>query len=125
MYERIKELCRLKNTSVNKLEQALGFAKGSLCRIDINKPSVEKLLKIAKYFNVGIEYLTGEGTEGSETYYLNDETAKVSQEIFKNKNLRLLFNAARDASPEDLLTTYNMLMALRKKERGFDDNTGC
>ena len=30
-------------------------------------------------------------------YYLNDETAKMAQEIFDNKELRMLFDAARDA----------------------------
>lgn len=59
MYEKIKELCKEKHISVNALEQELGFAKGSLCKIDKNKPSSEKLQKLANYFNVQLEYLTG------------------------------------------------------------------
>ena len=53
-----------------------------------------------------------------EEYYLNPETKKVAQEIFENKELSLLFDAARDASPEDLQTVHTMLLALKKKERG-------
>ena len=49
---------------------------------------------------------------------------QVAQEIFENKDLRVLFDAAKDASPEDLKTTYDMLMALKKKERG-DYDEGC
>ena len=120
MYEKIKELCKLKNISVNKLEQELGFAKGSLCRIDVNKPSIDKLQKIAKYFDVGIEYMTGEENE-EKGYYINPETAELAQTLFENKDLRVLFDAAKDATPEDLQTTYNMLMALKKKERGIID----
>ena len=60
-----------------------------------------------------------------QKYYLNEETAKVAQEIFENKELRVLFDAARDANPEDLRTTYDMLMALKRKEQNTDDDTGC
>ena len=64
--------------------------------------------------------MTGEEKEGGERYYLNDETAQMAQKLFQNKELRVLFDAAQDASPEDLKTTYDMLMALKKKERGTD-----
>ena len=59
MYNKIKELCKEKSISVNALEKELGFAKGSLCKIDKNKPSSEKLPKIADYFGVQLDYLTG------------------------------------------------------------------
>ena len=54
---------------------------------------------------------------GGEKYYLNKETAEMAQKLFENKDLRVLFDAAKDATPEDLKTTYDMLMALKKKER--------
>lgn len=62
--------------------------------------------------------LSGEMTEG---YYLDSQTAKIAQEIVENKELALLFDAARDASPEDLQTTHQMLLALKRKERHEDD----
>ena len=52
---------------------------------------------------------------------MNEETAAIAQDIFENKELRLLFDAARDADPEDLETVHNMLMALKRKERGEND----
>lgn len=55
-----------------------------------------------------------------ESYYTNPETAKIAQEIYENKDLSLLFDAAKDAAPEDLQTVHTMLMALKKKERGED-----
>ena len=55
-------------------------------------------------------------------YYLNDETAKMAQEIFDNKELRMLFDAARDAAPEDLEAAHTMILALKRKERkNIDD----
>ena len=83
-------------------------------------PKDEKLGKIAKLFGVTIEYLrTGEESESG--YYLNEETAKMAQAIFENKELRGLFDSAKDASPEDLQTVHNILLALKRKERGNID----
>lgn len=58
-------------------------------------------------------------------YYFNPETAKVAQEVFENRDLRILFDAARDASPEDIKTATGVLKALIAKERGKDDETGA
>lgn len=127
LYENIRDIAKTKGVSINRLEKELGFARSSISKFNKNTPSVEKLQQIAEYLNVTVDYLvSGKENVEKETYYLNDETAKAAQEIFENKDLRVLFDAARDASPEDLKTTYNMLMALKRKERDFDgDDTGC
>lgn len=127
LYENIRDIAKTKGVSINRLEKELGFARSSINKFNKNTPSVEKLQQIAEYLNVTVDYLvSGEENVEKEKYYLNDETAKAAQEIFENKDLRVLFDAARDASPEDLKTTYNMLMALKRKERDFDgDDTGC
>ena len=52
----------------------------------------------------------------SSSYYEKDDTIKIAQEIFDNKELGLLFDAAKDAAPEDLQTVHTMLMALKSKE---------
>ena len=84
-----------------------------------SRPKDDKRQKIADYFGVSLHYLdTGEEKEGGETYYLNTETKEIAQEIFENKELRLLFDAAHDAEPEDLQTIHSMLLALKRKERG-------
>lgn len=85
-------------------------------------PKADKRQKIAQYFGVSLEYLdTGKEKEGGETYYLNEETTKMAQSIFESKELRMLFDAAQDANPEDLQTVHSMLLALKRKERGSFD----
>lgn len=87
-----------------------------------SNPKDAKLQKIADLFGVSVEYIrTGKEKEGGEKYYLNEETAEMAQALFENKDLRVLFDAAKDASPEDLKTTYDMLMALKRKERGDNE----
>ena len=116
--DKIKELCKEKQISMNTLETTLGFGKGYISKLGKSTPNASKIQQIADYFGVSIDYLmTGEDKEDNR-YYLNDETAEMAQTLFENKKLRVLFDAAKDATPEDLETTYNMLMALKKKERG-------
>lgn len=87
-----------------------------------SSPKDEKLSKIADFFSVSLDYLrTGEEKENGEKYYINDETAAIAQDIFENKELRLLFDTARDTEPEDLIAVHNMLLALKRKERRNDD----
>lgn len=122
-----------------KLLQARGLKAADVCRgtglpsslfsewkKGKSTPKADKMKKIADFFGVSTEYLmTGEEPENGEKYYLNDETAAMAQELFENKELRVLFDAARTASPEDLKATYDILLALKRKERGYIDDTGC
>ena len=59
-----------------------------------------------------------ETNKQSQSYYLSPETSKIAQQIYDNKELSLLFDAAKDAEPEDLQTVHSMLMALKRKEKG-------
>lgn len=91
-----------------------------------SKPKDDKLKKIANLFGVSVEYLrTGKEDDNTEKYYINDETAQVAQEIFENKELRALFDVQKDMAPDDLRALHNMALALKRKERGEYDDTGC
>lgn len=126
VYERIESLRNSRGISQGKLEKELGFSNGSISKWKNGTPKPERLQKLAEYFGVTMEYLmTGEEKEDSQEYYLNEETAKAAQEIFENKELRMLFDAARGADPEDLKALHSMALALKRKERGNIDDTGC
>ena len=64
-YELIKQMCKDKGVTVTGTEKELGFARGSLCKVDSSKPSMEKVQKIADYFGVSVEYLSS-GTTAKE-----------------------------------------------------------
>lgn len=123
MYEIFENLCNKNNVTPYRVCKETGLTTATISNWKAGRytPKQDKLQKIADYFGVTLEYLmTGEKKEGEEKYYINEETAEMAQTLFKNKPLRVLFDAAKDASPEDLKTTYDMLMALKKKERGND-----
>ncbi|MDQ0153156.1 transcriptional regulator with XRE-family HTH domain [Moryella indoligenes] len=85
------------------------------------QPDYETLEAIADFFNVDMDYLLGRSTKTTVIpntgYYFNPETAEVAQKVFENKELRLLFDAAKDSSPEDIRTIHQMLLALKRKEK--------
>lgn len=126
LYEQIRDIAKEKGYSINRLEKELGFARSSINKFNKNKPSTDKIRQIADLLGVSVDHLLN-GTDDDQKagYYLNEETAKAAQEIFENRELKMLFDAARDADPEDLMALHSMALALKRKERGNDDDTGC
>lgn len=124
MYEIFSQLLQKFGVTAYKVSKATGISQSSLSDWKLGKvtPKTDNMKKIADYFGVSLEYLmTGEEKEGGETYYLNEDTTKIAQDIFENKELRLLFDTARNAEPEDLKAVHNMLLALKRKEQRYDD----
>ena len=68
MYKKIKDLCNKAGITITGLESTLGFARGSLSKIDNHKPSAEKLQKIADYFGIRVDWL-----QGTSEYKTDDE----------------------------------------------------
>ena len=55
MYELIRQLCKKKGISVHALEKELGFSQGSISKMRTSVPKVDRVMKIAKYFDVPVE----------------------------------------------------------------------
>lgn len=83
-------------------------------------PKAEKLQKVADFFDVPVDYLmTGNARdESGRTYYIDDQTAKLAQELMDNKELRILMDASRDLTPENVAA----LAALAKQLKGTNPN---
>ena len=127
MYSIFEQLLQKYGVSTYRVSKETGIAQSvfSSWKNGISTPKQDKLKKIADYFTVSVEYLmTGEEKE-ADRYYINDETAQVAQEIFENKELRALFDVQRGMSAEDLQALHGMALALKRKERGGNDDTGC
>lgn len=85
----------------------------------VKTPRMDKVDKMCDLFHCKhSDLIEDKENNPDDTYYLNPETSKIAQEIYDNKELSLLFDAARDADPEDLQTVHSMLMALKRKEKG-------
>ena len=126
MYEVFEQLLQKFGVTTYQVSKATGIGQSTFSswKARRNLISGEKAKIIADYFGVSVDYLmTGEDKSdlSDKKYYINEETAEMADKIFHNKELRLLFDAARDAQPEDLETVHHMLLALKRKERGDID----
>lgn len=119
--ERVKALCKERKIPISKLERDLGYSNGYIGQLRKGTFPDDRLKEIAQYLSVSIDYLmTGKEANGGETYYFNDETREIAQEIFENPDLRSLFDMSRKMPPERLKAHIEFIEKLYKQEKGED-----
>lgn len=118
MYEKFEQLLKKNNVTPYRVHKETGISTATLSDWKNGKsnPKKDKIEKICEYFNVPLTYFYGEDFEGDDKYYLNDETAEIAQEIFENKDLKMLFDVTKNVSPQRLKAYYNMIKELEKQE---------
>ncbi len=114
-----KNLRLAKGMSQVELAEALGITRSRLSMYELGQrePDFETLELIADYFNVDIDYLMGRTEKTTmipQSYYLNEETAKIAQEVFDDPDLRILFDASRNARPEDIRLAADLLRRMKE-----------
>lgn len=78
-------------------------------------PRMGKVQKIADFFNVPKSYLIEEHPDDEPTYYIKPEAAEAAKELYERDELRVLFDAARDVSEEDIRYVATLLEKLKKE----------
>lgn len=56
------------------------------------------------------------GLTEKQGYYIDPEAAKMAQELYENPGMRILFDAAKNVSPEDLKVAAELISRMKKKE---------
>jgi len=112
--ERLRELRKKRGLSQVTLAEKVGLSKSTIGAYETGDitPSVDALNLLADFFNVDIDYLLGK--EAGSTYYLDPEAAELAKEIANRKDLRILFDATRDISKEDMDVIIRMVEGLKK-----------
>lgn len=59
LFKRTVELCAEKGISQRKLQEEMGMSSGALSKWKTSMPNQDLLQKVADYFNVSTDYLTG------------------------------------------------------------------
>lgn len=124
MYEIFEQLLQTHGVTAYKVSKETGITQSTLSdwKRGRSTPKTESMRKIAAYFGVSLEYLmTGEEKEEGDKYYLNEETTAIAQKIFERKELRMMFDAAKNSTAERLLAYYNMIVAMEKAENHDED----
>lgn len=99
IYEKIRNSLGYSNADVARATD-LSSATLSAWKLGKYTPKKEKMKKIADFLGVPLSVLMG---EDEPKYYLNEETARIAQEIFEDPNQRILFDASRDLQPDEVL----------------------
>ena len=118
--DNLRALRKRKGLSQVELAEKLGFSKSliGLYETGDRKPSFEALEAIADFFNVDLDYLLGR--DDKSVYYLDPEAAEMAKEIFEDPNLRILFDASRKVSKEDLQLVVDIVKRLKKEDDYID-----
>ena len=110
----LKDADVVRNTGITKSTFS-DWKNGRSC------PKNDKLQKIADFFGVTLDYLmTGEEREDGQGYYINEETAKLAQEMFEDEDMRSLFDMKRNMPPERFRAHMEFMKNLYNKEKGED-----
>lgn len=104
LVEKIKALCDAHDLTFAALERRLDFGNGTIRKWDKATPSGDKLVKVADYFSVSVDYLLGrdQGNPKSAIDYSDDkdmyriERARKSMPENERKKMMNILKASFD-----------------------------
>lgn len=114
MYEFYERLLQERNVTTADVCQATGIGQATISIWKKRRGilGAEYLLKIAKYFQVPMEYFLGADSiewnpetqeiTQTEDYYINSDAKEYAQFLFQNPDYKILFDASRKVKHEDL-----------------------
>lgn len=139
--QRIKQRREQLGLTQDELAHKVGYAsRSSINKIELSRDlPLRKVSKMASALDTSPSYLMGwtddpnmkvidltgvvdavteAATQAMErgeipSYYENEETAEIAQELYENEDMRLLFDAAKDSRPEDLKMAADLLKRLK------------
>lgn len=105
------------NMSQNELANILGVSPTSVNNWynGYKVPRMDKVDKICEVFHINRSDLIQEHEEEPQGYYFDDEAAQMAQELFERKELRVLFDASRNVSKEDIEDVAALLEKLKQR----------
>lgn len=83
----------------------------------VSEPSVSMVKKIAELFGVTMDQITNDDLSDAENhYYLDPEAAEIAQEVQQRPELKILFDATRKVSSDDLKFVVDMIDRMQGKK---------
>lgn len=103
--------------SYQDLAEKTGMSKSTLQRYEagaIKSIPLDKLEDLANALQMDPAFLVGFPT-AVENYYLDPDAAQLAQELYTRPEMRVLFDASRNASKEDIEQVASLLEKLSNK----------
>ena len=118
IYEKVTAIREKQGLSQSELERKSGLSKGTITNWKNRKPNMTSLEKVASALGYDVTYFISD--EEKTGYYLNEETAKLAQEMFEDPDMRSLFDMKRNMPPERFRAHMEFMKNLYKQETGAD-----
>lgn len=102
-----------------ELANKLGYkSKTTIAKIECGANDIvqSKVLEFAKALNTTPAFLMGweDSDNKSKDYYLDPAAAELAQEVYDRPELKILFDATRNVSKEDIQFVIDMLDRMKK-----------
>lgn len=82
LLDNIRLLCKSRGVTIAEVERCSGIGNGIIARWGTSSPTVERLQKVASYFNVSLEYLVSDHSPENEKQPIReDELSAVKREL--------------------------------------------
>ena len=101
--ERIRRLCAEKGIRVSVMERDLGYGNGFLNPKKIKTVPAQRLVEIAGYMNVSVQYLATGESDGE------DDLWEYLQMLKDNPGLKVILEHSRYATKEDIDAVVRVL----------------
>lgn len=111
VYDRLKELCKLKGISIRQMEIDNEMSRGKASKWKQYTPQADALLALSEYFGVSTDYLlTGEsdGIE-KESMHSDPEIVELVNEVARIPEAKVFLSALKDMPKEDLEFINNLV----------------
>lgn len=83
-----------------------------------NYPRIDKIEKLANYFRINkADLIEDKYKDSSDGYYTDPEIAELAEELRTNPEYRILFDASKDLTKEDVNTVLKIIEGLKARER--------
>lgn len=101
----------------NELANILGVSESTVGKWVLKKalPRMGIIQKLADYFNVGKSYFLEESFNTG--YYTDPETAALAEKLRTDPDMKILFSAAKDLTPEEMQQAADYVNYLKMKGR--------
>lgn len=101
LVERIRALANKDGMNLPELEVKLGLGNGTISRWNKSKPNTDKLMTIADYFNVSIDYLLGRELNEKDEKDIAKDLENIMNKIKNGEDGPLHYNG-EEIDPESL-----------------------
>lgn len=127
--KRLKEALDIRKVSQTELHEKTGIGKPSINAYlkGEYKAKQDKVDLIAEALNVDPTWLIGydvpmdrssrESFNNSNGYYTDPEVAQIAEELRTNPNGRILFDASKDLSKDDIDTVLKIIDGLKARDK--------